>query len=41
MQVACTSTTVARVHLDGGHALPLEQPDALSGVLVEWLAPEH
>jgi 2-succinyl-6-hydroxy-2,4-cyclohexadiene-1-carboxylate synthase len=42
MQAACTSaTTVARVHLDGGHALPLEQPEALAGFLLEWLAPAH
>ena len=28
----------ARFHLDGGHALPLEQPDALADVVIEWLA---
>jgi 2-succinyl-6-hydroxy-2,4-cyclohexadiene-1-carboxylate synthase len=39
MQAACTSvTSLARVHIDGGHALPLEQPAALADALVDWLA---
>jgi pimeloyl-ACP methyl ester carboxylesterase len=42
MHAACTSaTTVTRVHLDGGHALPLEQPDAVAAFLLEWIAPAH
>jgi 2-succinyl-6-hydroxy-2,4-cyclohexadiene-1-carboxylate synthase len=39
MEAACTSVpSLARVHLDGGHALPLEQPTALAAFLLEWLA---
>ncbi len=39
MGAACTSTAaLTRVCLDGGHALPLEQPAALAAFLVEWLA---
>jgi 2-succinyl-6-hydroxy-2,4-cyclohexadiene-1-carboxylate synthase len=39
MEAACTSAaSVARVRLDGGHALPLEQPAALAACVVEWLA---
>ena len=39
MRAACISVpSLARVHLDGGHALPLEQPGALADFLVEWLA---
>ena len=42
MQAACSSTTdVERVHLDGGHALPLEQPAALATCLLDWLARPH
>ncbi|MDQ1535111.1 MAG: 2-succinyl-6-hydroxy-2,4-cyclohexadiene-carboxylate synthase, partial [Actinomycetota bacterium] len=42
MQAACASTTpVARVHLDGGHALPLEQPEAVASFLLDWLVDEH
>ena len=38
MRDACTgAAAVARASLDGGHALPLEQPDALAGVLLDWL----
>jgi 2-succinyl-6-hydroxy-2,4-cyclohexadiene-1-carboxylate synthase len=28
---------VARFHLDGGHALPLEQPGALAAVVLDWI----
>lgn len=39
MRDVCTSTAaVARVSLDGGHALPLEQPDGLADFLLDWLA---
>jgi 2-succinyl-6-hydroxy-2,4-cyclohexadiene-1-carboxylate synthase len=39
MQATCASTTdVARGHLAGGHALPLEQPEAVATFLLEWLA---
>jgi 2-succinyl-6-hydroxy-2,4-cyclohexadiene-1-carboxylate synthase len=39
MQAACiAAAAVARVHLDGGHALPLEQPDALAAILLDWLS---
>lgn len=38
MEAACTSAPVVRVRLEGGHALPLEQPAALATVLAEWLA---
>ena len=39
MQAACSgAVSVARLHLDGGHALPLEQPEALATVLTGWLA---
>jgi 2-succinyl-6-hydroxy-2,4-cyclohexadiene-1-carboxylate synthase len=39
MQAACTSAPMlTRVHLDGGHALPIEQPGALTAFLLEWLA---
>jgi 2-succinyl-6-hydroxy-2,4-cyclohexadiene-1-carboxylate synthase len=42
MQRACASVTpITRVHLDGGHALPLEAPDALASFVIEWLVPEH
>jgi 2-succinyl-6-hydroxy-2,4-cyclohexadiene-1-carboxylate synthase len=42
MQAACTdAASIARVHLDGGHALPLEQPEALATFLVGWLAELH
>jgi 2-succinyl-6-hydroxy-2,4-cyclohexadiene-1-carboxylate synthase len=38
MQAACTGTqSLTRVHLDGGHALPLEQPAALARFLADWL----
>jgi 2-succinyl-6-hydroxy-2,4-cyclohexadiene-1-carboxylate synthase len=37
MEAACTEAVVTRVRLDGGHALPLEQPAALAAFLVEWL----
>jgi 2-succinyl-6-hydroxy-2,4-cyclohexadiene-1-carboxylate synthase len=40
IQAACTGVAaLARVHLDGGHTLPLEQPGALAAFLVGWLAP--
>jgi 2-succinyl-6-hydroxy-2,4-cyclohexadiene-1-carboxylate synthase len=35
MQAACDAT---RIRLDGGHALPLEQPHALAAAIAEWLA---
>jgi 2-succinyl-6-hydroxy-2,4-cyclohexadiene-1-carboxylate synthase len=38
MEAACTSAAVVRVRLEGGHALPLEQPAALATMLGEWLA---
>jgi 2-succinyl-6-hydroxy-2,4-cyclohexadiene-1-carboxylate synthase len=42
MRAACASTTdVARVRLDGGHALPLEQPEAVASFLLEWLPAAH
>jgi 2-succinyl-6-hydroxy-2,4-cyclohexadiene-1-carboxylate synthase len=37
VEAACTSTEVTRVRLDGGHALPLEQPAMLAAFIVEWL----
>ena len=38
MEAACTSVPrLDRVRLDGGHAVPLEQPAALAAFLVEWL----
>ena len=37
MQAACRATTVTRVHIDAGHALPLEAPAALAGCLIEWI----
>ena len=39
MEAACTGVaSLERVHLDAGHALPLEQPEALASFLVGWLA---
>ena len=38
IQAACASTALTRVHLDGGHALPLERPDEVAAVLLDWLA---
>jgi 2-succinyl-6-hydroxy-2,4-cyclohexadiene-1-carboxylate synthase len=35
MQAPCGAT---RIRLDGGHALPLEQPHALAAAIVDWLA---
>jgi 2-succinyl-6-hydroxy-2,4-cyclohexadiene-1-carboxylate synthase len=38
MEAACTAAaSVARVRLDGGHALPLEHPAALAAFLSAWL----
>jgi 2-succinyl-6-hydroxy-2,4-cyclohexadiene-1-carboxylate synthase len=38
MQDACTGTeSVSRVTLDGGHAVPLEQPAAFAAFLCDWL----
>jgi pimeloyl-ACP methyl ester carboxylesterase len=38
MESAMTgSAPLTRVHLDGGHALPLEQPAALAAFLIDWL----
>jgi 2-succinyl-6-hydroxy-2,4-cyclohexadiene-1-carboxylate synthase len=31
-------STATRIRLDGGHALPLEQPHALAAAIAEWLA---
>jgi len=39
MHARCTGAPVTRVRLDGGHALPLEAPDALAGALLPWLPP--
>jgi 2-succinyl-6-hydroxy-2,4-cyclohexadiene-1-carboxylate synthase len=39
IEAACTSAeAVERFHVDGGHALPLEQPEALADVVLDWLA---
>ena len=39
MERTCTGvSSLARVRLEGGHALPLEQPRALAAFIVEWLA---
>lgn len=39
MQAACVAAPhVVRLHLDGGHALPLERPDALADVVLDWIA---
>ena len=38
MQSYTTGAACTRVHLDGGHALPLEQPAALATFLIDWLA---
>ena len=38
MQSYTTGAACTRVHLDGGHALPLEQPAALAAFLIDWLA---
>jgi 2-succinyl-6-hydroxy-2,4-cyclohexadiene-1-carboxylate synthase len=39
MAAACTVTSsLVRVRLGGGHALPLEQPNALAAFVVDWLA---
>lgn len=38
MASACTDApSVVRVRLDGGHAVPLEQPTALAAFVVDWL----
>jgi 2-succinyl-6-hydroxy-2,4-cyclohexadiene-1-carboxylate synthase len=38
MQAACTGTaSLTRVHLEGGHALPLERPAELARFLADWL----
>jgi 2-succinyl-6-hydroxy-2,4-cyclohexadiene-1-carboxylate synthase len=38
MEAACrAAASIARVRLDGGHAVPLEQPDALAAFLSGWL----
>jgi 2-succinyl-6-hydroxy-2,4-cyclohexadiene-1-carboxylate synthase len=42
VQAACTgAASIARAHLDGGHALPLERPEALATFLAGWLAELH
>jgi 2-succinyl-6-hydroxy-2,4-cyclohexadiene-1-carboxylate synthase len=39
MQAACTSvSSLTRAHVGGGHAVPLERPQALAAFLVDWLA---
>jgi 2-succinyl-6-hydroxy-2,4-cyclohexadiene-1-carboxylate synthase len=38
MHAACRSAPATRVRLDGGHALPLEQPRALADAIGSWLA---
>jgi 2-succinyl-6-hydroxy-2,4-cyclohexadiene-1-carboxylate synthase len=40
MDAACTAAaTVVRFRLDGGHALPLEQPEALADLVLDWVSP--